>query len=105
MDLKLAKEVLQILLSLKIIDQDTPNILDLIYNRDKIFDRAIVNTKVATKENDNTMHRARHVIELTREWINRPFRMDPLPNAPILLAPTRTKNGKGVKVTIPTFQA
>ena len=36
MDLKLVEEVLQVPLSLKIIDKDTPNILDPIYNRDKI---------------------------------------------------------------------
>ena len=80
----MAEEVLQILLSLEIIDQDTPNILDLIYNRDKKFDRVVVNAKVAIDENDDIMQKAKHVIELTREWINRPFKMDPLPNAPAL---------------------
>ena len=69
MDLKLAEEVLQILLMLEVIDQDTPDILDPIYNRDNIYDRAIVNVEVATRENDDIMHRARHVISLTREWI------------------------------------
>ena len=39
MDLKLTKEVLQIPLSLKVIDKDSPNILDLVYNKDKILDQ------------------------------------------------------------------
>ena len=69
MDLKLAEEVLQILLMLKVIDQDTLDILDPIYNIDKIYDRAIVNAEVAIRENDDIMHRERHVISLTREWI------------------------------------
>ena len=68
-DLKLAKEVLQILLMLEVINQDTPDILNLIYNRDKIYDRAIVNVELAIKENDDIMHKARHIISLTRDWI------------------------------------
>ena len=69
MDLKLEEEVLQISLMLEIIDHDTPNILDPIYNRDKIYERAIINAEVATTENDDIMHMERHVIALTREWI------------------------------------
>ena len=69
MDLKLAEEVLHILLTLEVIDQDTPDILDPIYSRDKIYDQAIVNGEVAIRENDDIMHRARHVISLTRDWI------------------------------------
>ena len=65
MNLKLAKEFLHIPLTLKTIDQDAPNILDLIY-KDKIYDRAIV----AAGENDDIMHKTMHVIALTREWIN-----------------------------------
>ena len=69
MDLKFVEEFLQILLMLKVIDQDTPDILDLIYNRDKIYDRVIVNAEVTTREKNDIMHRARHIITLTREWI------------------------------------
>ena len=67
MELKLVEEVLQIPLSLKIFDQDTPNILDPIYNRDKIYDRVIVNVEVATDENDDIMYMVRHVIELKKD--------------------------------------
>ena len=62
MDLKLTKEVPQIPLSLEVIDKDSPNILDLFYNRDIIFDRAIVNAEVVAKENGDIMHRVSHVI-------------------------------------------
>ena len=60
----------------------------------------IVNAEVATDENDDLMHRARNVIALIREWINQPFRLDPLPNAP-----AQPEKQKGAKVTIPTFEA
>ena len=69
MVLKLVEEVLQISVMLEVIDQDTPDILDPIYNRDKIYDRAIVNAEVAARENDDIMHKARYVISLTWEWI------------------------------------
>ena len=103
MDLKLVEEVLQIPLMLEVIDQDTPDILDLIYNRDKIYDRAIVNVEVAVKENDDIMHRARHIISLTKDWIRRPFKLDPLSSALALKAPARPKKWKGIIATIPTF--
>ena len=67
MDLKLTKEFLQFPLSLKVIDKDSPNILDPVYNRDRIFDKVIMNVKVATEEHDDIMDRARHVIEITKE--------------------------------------
>ena len=70
MNLKLVEEVLYIPLMFKNIDWDTLNILDLIYNRKKIYDRAIVNVEVAIVENDDIMHRVSHVIALAREWIN-----------------------------------
>ena len=103
--MKLAKEVLQIPLTLEVTDQNTPDILDPIYNRDKIYDRAIVNAEVAIRENDDIMHREIHVISLTREWIKKHFRLDLLPNAPTLQAPARPEKQKGIKVTIPTFEA
>lgn len=43
-----------------------------------------MNAEVVLDENDDIMYKARHVIKLTKEWINIPFRMDPLPNAPAL---------------------
>ena len=43
-----------------------------------------MNVEVAVEENDDIMHKARHVIELTREWINKPFGMDTILNVPTL---------------------
>ena len=57
------------MLTLKVTDQDTLDILDLIYNKEKTYDKAIVNAEVAARENDDIMHRARHVISLTIELI------------------------------------
>ena len=57
------------MLTLEVINQDTLDILDSIYNRDKIYDQVIVNAEVATDENNDIMHSAMHVISLMREWI------------------------------------
>ena len=54
---------------LEVIDQDTPNILDPIYNKEEIYDTTIVNVEMPTDENDDIMHRVRHIISLTRDWI------------------------------------
>ena len=42
---------------------------------------------------------------MTKEWVRKPFRLDPLPNVLTLKAPTQPEKGKGKKATIPTFQA
>ena len=56
MELKLIEEAPQLYLSLKVIDKDSPKILDPLYNKDKIFDRTIVNFEVVVEENDDIIH-------------------------------------------------
>ena len=53
MDLKLIEEVPKLPLSLKVMEKDSPNTLYSLYNKDKIFDRAMVNVVVAGEENDD----------------------------------------------------
>ena len=63
MDLKIVKEVLHIPISLKALDKDFPDVIDLLYNMDKIYERAMVNAEVAKEENDDVMHQVRHIIQ------------------------------------------
>jgi hypothetical protein len=105
MDLALTEKVLNVQIPYKVIQRDTPDILDPLYNQDKIYERPMVNAEVDKDENDDIMHRARHIIELTQKWIRKPFQLDPLPSAPTLQAPARPDKGKGKKVTIPSFQS
>ncbi len=53
MDLKIIEEVLHIPIPLKALDKDSHNILDPLYNMDKIYNHAMVNAKVAKEENDD----------------------------------------------------
>ena len=104
MDLIIVEEVLQINISLNAIDKDLLDILDPLYNRDKMYESTVVNVEIAIEENDGIMHKVRHIIKLTRDWIQKPFRLDPLSNVPPLQAPTCPEKGKHKKVALPSFQ-
>ena len=49
------------------------------------------------------MHQAWHVIEMTREWVWKPFHLDSIPIISILQALTEPNKGKGVQGTLPSF--
>jgi hypothetical protein len=104
MGLTMAEKVLKIQIPYSVVQRDTPDILDPLYNIDKIYERPVVNAEVDKSKNDDIMHRARHIIDLTQRWIRKPFPLDPLPGTPALQAPARPETGKGKKVTIPSFQ-
>lgn len=42
---------------------------------------------------------------MTKEWIKRPFKLDPVPQIVVFQAIVRPVRGRGEKVTIPTFPA
>ena len=42
---------------------------------------------------------------MTKGWVRKPFKLDPLPNSPTLQAPSWLVKLKGKKATIPSFQA
>lgn len=105
MSLHLAEKVLNMKIPLNIIEKDVPKIMHPLYNRDKIYDRPIINVEIGRDENDDIDHRGRHVVALAREWIRKPFQMDPIPQVIYFQATTRPTKGKGTKVTIPTYPA
>ena len=76
MTLYLAGSALKMKVLLKIVQQDTEEVLDPLYNRDKIYDHPIMIVDIDRKENEDLNHRARHIIQLTKEWIKRLFKLD-----------------------------
>ena len=42
---------------------------------------------------------------MTKDWIKKPFQLDPIPNTVIIYAQSCTKKGREKKITIPTFAA
>ncbi len=63
---------------LKSWDKDILEIMDPLSNMDKIYDKHNINAKNGHEEIDDIDHRGQHVIELKREWIRKPFHMDPI---------------------------
>jgi hypothetical protein len=88
MGLVLVEKVLKLQISLNIWEKDMLDILDPLYLEDKIYEREVVNAKLAREENDEIMHQARNIIEMTNKWVMKPVKLDPLPNTPTLQAPT-----------------
>lgn len=67
MTLHLVEKVLNMEISLKALEKDVTNIMDPLYNRDKIYDRPIMNDEIGCEENDDIDHRGRQAVEHTRE--------------------------------------
>lgn len=102
MTLYLARNILEIKVPLKV-QQDTKDVLDLLIDRDKIGDRPIMNAEIDKEENLDINHQARHVIKLTKDWIKRPFKLDPIHQVVVFHAQAHPSRGQGAKVTVPTF--
>ena len=83
--------------------QDSKELLDPLFNVDKVGERPILNAKVDKEEGDDINHHVRHVIRMTKSWIKKPLPLDPIPNTVIFHAHAHLEMGKGRKVTIPTF--
>ena len=64
-----------------------------------------MNVEVDREENDDINHQARHIIKMMLDWIKKPFKLDPILKIVILHAQACPTNGRGQKVTIPTFAA
>lgn len=62
MNLYLAGSPLKIKVPLKAVQQDTQDVLDPLYIRDKIYDRPIMNAVINGDENVDINHKARHII-------------------------------------------
>ncbi len=55
MDLALAEKNLKLQIILNSWEKDTLDILDPLYNKEKIYERVMVNAKVEREENDDIM--------------------------------------------------
>ena len=85
--------------------QDLKEVLDPLFNLDKIGERPIMNAEVDREEFDDINHRARHNIRMMKDWIKNYFQIDPIPNTVIFHTHAHPERGRGKKVTIPTFAA
>ena len=65
MNLYLVEKALKIKILLKIWQQDFEELLDPLFNRDKIGEWPIMNTEVDREDNFDTNHSVRHIIKLT----------------------------------------
>lgn len=81
MTLYLETTTLEIKVPLKIIQQDIGDVLDPLFNREKIGDRPIMNAEMDNEENSDLNHQDIHVIKLTKDWIKQPFKLDPISQA------------------------
>ena len=82
---------------------DLQDLLDPLFNVDKVGERPILNVEVDREEGDDINHQVRHVIRLTKSWIKNPFPLYPLLDMVIFQAHAHLEKGKGRKVTFPTF--
>lgn len=94
---------MKIKVPLKVVQQDSEELLDPLFKRDKIGDRPVMNVELDKEENLDINHRAQDVINLTNEWIKRPFKLDPIPETVVFHAQARPAKGRGAKVIIPTL--
>lgn len=53
---------LMIKVPLKVVQQDTKDVIDPLYNKEKIYDRPIMNVEINRDENADINHRDRHII-------------------------------------------
>ena len=64
MNFYLVEKTLKIKILLKILQQDSEELLDLLFNRDTICERSIMNAKVERENNFNVNHRVGHTITM-----------------------------------------
>lgn len=105
MTLYLEEKTLKIKIPLNILQQNSREFLDPLFNADKIGERSIMNDEVDKDENSDINHRVRHVIKMMQDWIKKPFKLDPIPQTINFHAQAHPTKGRGKKVTIPTFSA
>ena len=83
--------------------QDLEELLNPLFNGDRIGDRPIMNVKSKKQEKLDINHRVRHVIKLTKDWIKRPFKLDLIPQVVVFHTQAHPYKGQGDKVIVCTF--
>ena len=69
MTLYLAQKVLKVKILKEIPKQDSGELLDPMFNSNKIRERPIMNVEVDREEGNDINHQVRHVIKMTKDWI------------------------------------
>ena len=64
-----------------------------------------MNAEIDKNKKIDINYRVRHIIQLTRNWIKKPFNLDPVEETLTFQAIVHPTKGKGEKVTVPTFPA
>lgn len=100
MTLYLAESTLNLNILVEIRQRDSKELLDPLFNLDKIRERPIMNAKVDREEGDDINHRERHVVKMMKEWIKQPFQLDSIPDTIIFHAQARLEKGRERKITI-----
>lgn len=78
MALYLVEHVVKTKIPLNAMEKDIKDIMDPLYNREKIYEWPIMNVEIGRDENVDINHQARHIVQLKNEWTKKPFRMDPI---------------------------
>ena len=86
MNLYLVEKTLKLDILEKVRQRDSWELLHPLFNSNKIGERPIMNAKVDREEGDDINHQARHVVRMTKDWIKKPFQLDPIPNTIIFHA-------------------
>ena len=105
MNLYLAEKALQLNILEEIRQQDSKELLDPLFNSNKIGERPIMNAEVNMEEADDINHRVRHAFKMMKDCIKKPFQLDPIPDTVIFHTKAHLEKGRGKKLTIPTFAA
>lgn len=64
-----------------------------------------MNDGVDREEGDDINHQVRYVIRMKKDWINKPFQLDPIPDTLIFHTQACLEKGRRKKVTMSTFAA
>ena len=81
--------------------EDTKNLLNPLFNRDNIGDGPIMNAKIDKEQNSDIDCKVRNFIKLTKDWIKRPFKLDPIPQMVFFHAQAHLAKGLVDKVIVP----
>ena len=73
MTLYLVEKALHLTIPHEIRLQDSNELLDPLFNANKVGERPILNAEVDREEGDDINHRVRHVIRMMKSWIKKPL--------------------------------
>ena len=78
MNLYLVEMDLKMKIPLNIVQQDIEDLVNPLLKKEKIGDKPITNVNIDKEEKLDINHRERRTIKLKKDWIKRPFKLDPI---------------------------